>query len=85
MMDFTHENKDSVQRLLQLHLPFRSSTQSLKFFDRINDPTSEPDKKAVSAVSELLLSTAEIHPSKYDALDELFPPISKLMGRYVWG
>ena len=84
MMDFMHESKDSVQRLLQLHLPFISSTQSFKFLDRINDPTSQPNKKVVSAVSELLLSTAEIHPSKYDVLDELFPPVSKLMGMYVW-
>lgn len=54
-----------------------------EFLDGIDDPALEPDEEVVSAISELMLATMEIHPSGYDAFGELRPLFAKLLGGYV--
>ena len=54
-----------------------------EFLDRIDDPAFKPDKEVFSAVSELMLSTAEICSSEDDALEKLRPLLSQLLGAYL--
>ena len=54
-----------------------------EFLDRIDDPTFKPDKEMVSTVSELMLSTTKIHSSEDNAVENLRPLLSKLLGGHL--
>ena len=54
-----------------------------RFSDRIDDPTFEPDKATIAAVSKLMTANMVIRSSESDAFTDLRPLLTDLLGRPV--